>query len=306
MSQYATPLRYPGGKQRISPFIVEVLQANRLIGGHYVEPYAGGAGVAIELLLNGHVNHIHLNDSCFPLYAFWVSVITTPEELCRRIRSATLNVEEWKRQRSILRSPEGHDLLDVGFSLFYLNRCNRSGILSGGIIGGLAQSGKWKMDARFSRNGLIQRIEAISSKRDRITLRNLDAEQFIQEYIAGLPGNTLVYCDPPYFEKSGKLYLDSYNKGDHARIAQIIQTELHHKWLVSYDNAEEIRSHYQNRRSFVYNLQYNAAEVYKGTELFVFSDDVVIPRSSRLECMNIPLNVYQATLFDNHLIGVGV
>jgi DNA adenine methylase len=282
MSRFNTPLRYPGGKQKLFPFILEIIEKNDLIGGDYVEPYAGGAGVAIELLLGGHVKHIHLNDSAYPVFAFWKSVITNPERLCQFISRASLTIDEWKKRREIVRHPEDHDELEVGFSTFFLNRCNRSGVLSGGIIGGLDQSGKWKMDARFSRNELIRRIEAIAVKKSSITVNNLDAEDFIINYIPSLPSNTLVYCDPPYFDKSSQLYLNRYRPEDHIRISKVIQQKLLKKWVVSYDYQEEILKNYIDRRNFVYSLQYNASTVYKGQELFIFSDDLTIPGESKL------------------------
>ncbi|BCM11182.1 DNA adenine methylase [Ralstonia nicotianae] len=282
MSRYRTPLRYPGGKQKLAPFIVELLRENDLIGGHYAEPYAGGAGVALELLLDNLVSKVHLNDSSVPVYAFWKSVVSKPDELCRMISTASLTVEEWRRRRDIVRNPRGHSQLEVGFSAFYLNRCNRSGVLSGGLIGGLAQNGEWRMDARFSRNELIRRIEVIATRSDSIVLKNWDAERFIQEHIPKLPENSLVYCDPPYFEKASRLYLNSYRPSDHERIAEIIQNGIVRKWVVSYDSAPEILGYYANRRSFLYDLQYNASRVYKGKEVFVFSDDLSLPRSSKL------------------------
>lgn len=282
MSQHCTPLRYPGGKQRLTPFIREILATNNLLGGTYVEPYAGGAGVAMELLLDSQVEYVHLNDSSFPIFAFWNSVLTNTEALCRLISRASLTIEEWRRQRHILRHGGEYTEIEVGFSAFYLNRCNRSGVLTGGVIGGLAQTGRWKIDARFPRNELIRRIEAIAQKANHISLRNLDAEAFITEYIPNLPNSTFVYCDPPYYEKSSRLYLNRYIPEDHARIAQVIQTKLPRKWVVSYDNAPQILAFYQERKSFLYDLQYNAARVYKGTEVFIFSDDVAIPESSTL------------------------
>mgnify|MGYP000854491362 CR=1 FL=1 len=295
MSKYRTPLRYPGGKQRLTPFIAELLTENELVGGHYVEPYAGGAGVAFDLLIDDFVSHIYLNDSSMPIYAFWKSVISNPDELCRRILNASLNVEEWKKQRDILRNPNEHDEIDLGFSTLYLNRCNRSGVLTGGVIGGLSQTGEWKMDARFPRNELIRRIEVIASKRDAITLRNWDAEKFILEYVPDLPSNTLVYCDPPYFLQSRGLYLNHYKEQDHARVAKVIQEQLSKKWVVSYDNAEEILSYYRERRKFVYYLQYNASRAYKGQEVFIFSDDLAIPSHSSLSYIDQAIPISYAT-----------
>lgn len=294
MKQYRTPLRYPGGKQRLAPFIREILSENELIGGHYAEPYAGGAGVAFELLFSGHVSHIHLNDSYWPIYAFWNSIILRPDEICRRIDSVPFSVEEWKRHREILNNPTEHAEIDVGFAAFYLNRCNRSGVLNGGLIGGLAQAGEWKMDARFPRSELIRRIQGIASMRGLINIRNQDAEQFILEYIPHLPDSTLVYCDPPYFVKAKRLYQNHYNDSDHARVARIIQEQLPRKWVVSYDCTPEIADYYRERRSFSYYLQYNASRAYKGREIFVFSDDLVVPLNSSLLFIDDAMQIWRA------------
>jgi DNA adenine methylase len=296
MSKYCTPLRYPGGKQKLTPFIIELLQENGLIGGEYAEPYAGGAGVAIELLVKNHVKKIHLNDSSFPVYAFWNSVLSQPEDLCRMISAASLTVDEWKRRRDIVRAPSGHSELEVGFSTFYLNRCNRSGVLSGGLIGGLSQTGKWKMDARFSRNELIRRIEVIAAKNSLITIKNWDAERFMAEHIPTLPEKSLIYCDPPYFDKASRLYLNSYKEDDHARIAKTIQKKLTRKWVVSYDSAPQILAYYNKSRSFLYDLQYNASRAYKGKEIFVFSDNLILPSKSKLSFIDNAIQLHPELL----------
>jgi len=286
MTRYRTPLRYPGGKQRLAPFVLELLQANSLVGGHYVEPYAGGAGVAMELLLNSHVEAVHLNDSSKPIFDFWGSILSRSEEFCKKISDTDISVEEWKKQREIVRSPELYEQIDVGFAAFYLNRCNRSGVLSGGLIGGLDQTGKWKMDARFPKSELIKRINNIAKVSSRIHIQNTDAEDFIKNYISSLPDETFVYCDPPYFDKASRLYLDHYRGDDHARIARVIQGNIKQKWIVSYDSCDEIKKHYELRRSFVYDLQYNAAAAYKGKEVFIFSDTITIPRRSKINSVN--------------------
>ncbi len=286
MANPKTPLRYPGGKQRIWRFVAEVIRENNLEGGHYVEPYAGGAGVAMELLLNDVVSYVHLNDACPAIYAFWHSIKNYPDEMCRRIRTASLTVKEWRKQKEIYHNPKEHDKIDAGFALFYLNRCNRSGILTGGLIGGLKQDGPWKMDARFPRNKLIERIERIALKRKYIKIRNWDAEKFITKYIPRLPKQTLTYCDPPYFKKAERLYANYYTESDHARLADTVQGKMTSNWLVSYDNAPEILKRYQKRRSFTYLLQYNAANTYKGSELFVFSDGLIMPTQSEVLSIN--------------------
>lgn len=289
MSRYKTPLRYPGGKQKLAPFVAEVMVGNGLRGGHYAEPYAGGAGVAIELLLNGIASHIHLNDSCSAVYSFWKSVVNETEEFCRRISRASLNVREWRKQQEILRNRDEHGVLDVGFSMFYLNRVNRSGILSGGLIGGLAQEGEWLMDARFPRMELIRRVENIARHKKHIHLRNWDAERFITTYLPRLPSESLVYCDPPYFEKADRLYLNHYQPEDHRRIARIIQ-RIKLPWIVSYDTAPDILEYYARRRAFIYGLQYNALRAYVGTEVFFFSDRLEIGSRSAVKSIDAALS----------------
>ena len=286
MSRYNTPLRYPGGKQKLTPFILEILEANNLVGGEYAEPYAGGAGVAIELLLSGKVARIHLNDASKAVYSFWRAIIDQTAEFTRRVAAAALTIEEWRRQKEILSRPEEFDDLDLGFSLFFLNRCNRSGIPSGGVIGGIEQKGEWKMDARFSRNELIRRIEAIALQGGNICLHNLDAETFIMDHLPALPENSLVYCDPPYFKKANRLYLNHYKPEDHERISIVIQAGLGTHWLVSYDSVPQIHAFYEERRWLHYDLNYHANRARTGTEAFYFSDDLTIPVYSSLPAIN--------------------
>lgn len=280
MSRFNTPLRYPGGKQKLTPFIVEVMAKNKLLGGEYAEPYAGGAGVGIQLLLSGRASRVHLNDASPAIYAFWSSVLHHSEEFCSRISCASLTMEEWYRQKEILSRADEFDVLDLGFSLFFLNRCNRSGIPTGGVIGGKNQTGRWKMSARFTRNELIRRVEAITAKKHLITIHNLDAEEFILNQVQKLPDNALVYCDPPYYGRSKRLYLNHYKEDDHHRIAETIQAKVKKPWLVSYDNAPAILGYYKDRKSFVYDLNYSAAKAVKGSEAFFFSDSLAMPDSS--------------------------
>lgn len=283
MGQFKTPLRYPGGKQRLSPFIEELFQCNNLLGGHYVEPFAGGAGVAMELLLNNVVSEVHLNDSDLAIYAFWHSILNSPEEFCREIMKASHTIDEWKYRREIVKRRDDADLFELGYSMFYLNRCNRSGVINAGVIGGMDQSGNFKMDARFSRNDLIHRIEAIAIHSKNIHISNMDAENYVTNYFNSLPHNSLIYFDPPYFNKGSDLYFNYYKKDDHIRLSNLIKSEVKHKWLLSYDAVPEVLSIYGDKRHFIYSLQYSAAKVYKGSEVFIFGDNVNIPLSSSLK-----------------------
>ncbi|WP_339096238.1 DNA adenine methylase [Deinococcus sp. VB142] len=290
MARYNTPLRYPGGKQKLTPFVVDVIERNNLSGCQYVEPYAGGAGVAMELLMDDVVSSVYLNDFTYPVYAFWKTIKYDPDFLCARILSASLTVEEWLKRREIVRNPEMHSLQEVAYSFFYLNRCNRSGVVGGGLIGGLQQNGTWKMDARFSRNDLIGRVERIAKKADRIFVSNMDAEAFIEAYTPPKGVDAFFYFDPPYIGRSARLYLNDYSPEDHKRLAVSIQASRHKNWIVSYDYDARIVDYYVKQKQFEYQLQYNAAAVYKGRELFIFSDCLHIPESTSFRPINDVLN----------------
>jgi DNA adenine methylase len=273
-----TPLRYPGGKAKLSTFVKRILRDNSLSDGHYVEPYAGGAGLALELLLHEYVEHVYLNDISRPIWAFWHSVLHDTEPLLRMIRNTRVTVDEWDKQKRRLANPLQTDDLKLGFATFFLSRTNRSGILNGGIIGGRAQTGKWKIDARYNGAELAARVEAIGNVADRISLSRQDALLFLQCGKSRWPAKTLIYLDPPYFEKGRCLYLDSYCASDHADIASLMQnTQWKQKWIVSYDDVPEINSLYAKSKKISYALAYSAREVRKGREVMFFSKGLVLP-----------------------------
>lgn len=276
MSRYYTPLRYPGGKAKLANFVKELFKTNKLCDGHYAEAYAGGAGVGIELLLCGYASTIHLNDLNYPVYAFWHSVINESENLCKRVSKAKLDITMWRRQKEIIANVENHDLLDVGFAFFYLNRTNRSGIISGGVIGGIDQSGKWKIDARFGKEGLIDRIERIAAYASQINLYNLDAMDFLGKVSKKMPENGFIYLDPPYFHQGQRLYDNFYKPEDHALIAGNV-AKLRHQWMVSYDDEPAIRLLYCKYRQTTHYLRYSAATAYQGSEVLIFGNKLKLP-----------------------------
>lgn len=272
-----TPLRYPGGKGKLCAFVKRILDANGLTDGEYCEPYAGGAAVALELLMHEYVRRVHINDISRPLHAMWSSILDEPDAFCRKLRNATLSVAAWDRQKRIFRNPDDYDDLTLGFAAFYLSRTNRSGIFNGGIIGGRDQKSEWGIDARFNRRDLTARIEAIASMRERISLYRQDAAKFLTKVVSKLPARTLVYLDPPYYMKGKELYLDHYQPDDHALIARLVPKIRPQSWIISYDDVRHIRALYRRYRGIRYELGYNARDVKKGVELMYFSHELKIP-----------------------------
>lgn len=276
--RFNTPLRYPGGKGKLTDFIKLVFEQNDLLGGHYVEPYAGGAGVALNLLLQDYASYIHLNDLNLSVYAFWYSVLNHPDELCKAIWDVKVTMGEWHRQKAIQSNISAqHDLLELGFSTFFLNRTNRSGIIKGGVIGGKNQDGPWKLDARFNKKDLCQRIEKIALYRSRISIYNMDASILITDIFPSLQQNTLIYLDPPYYVKGQGLYQNHYKHEGHLEIAQLVKQHINHHWIVSYDHALEIVDMYKDYPAIAYGINYSAQDRYKGAEIMFFDKRLVIP-----------------------------
>jgi DNA adenine methylase len=276
MRKFYSPLRYPGGKGKLAAYFLSLLEANGFDDGSYVEPYAGGAGIALTLLIEGAVKHIHLNDLNYPLYCFWHSVINDTEGLLRKLKNSKVTVESWKRHRRKLTNPTQYDSLDVGFALLFLNRTNRSGIINGSMIGGYEQAGDWKMDARFYKSTLSERITRIALYSNSISIYNLDAIEFLSQIDRKLTASSLIYIDPPYYKKGHRLYDNFYSHGDHVKVAKVIK-QLSSNWLVSYDNVKPISELYRGFRQLEYSLAYSAGISKMGRELMVYSDMLKLP-----------------------------
>jgi DNA adenine methylase len=276
---FYSPLRYPGGKRKIANFIALLIRRNGLLDGDYAEVYAGGAAVALSLLYGEYVRRIHINDLDRGVHAFWMSALTATERLCARIRTVPLTIQEWDIQRAVYEEVDP-DPLDLAVATFYLNRTNRSGIITGGVIGGRDQTGRWKLDARFDREKLVKRILRVGRNRSRINLHRLDGADFLVDVVSQLPQRSLTYLDPPYFVKGQQqLYANYYRPADHAEIARQVQS-LSTPWMVSYDDVADIRSLYFGVASRSYSISYSANARYRGREIAFFSKTLVVPEWS--------------------------
>jgi DNA adenine methylase len=272
-----SPLRYPGGKGKIVRYVKSIIRENGLSDGLYVEPYAGGAAIAWELLITGVVRRVSINDISLPIYAFWRSVLNETELLCRMIQDATLSVDEWDNQKKVYVNAESASSLELAFAFFFLNRTNRSGILNAGVIGGRNQNGNWKIDARFNKSALIARIQKIAEFANRIEVSNLDAIEFLGCLKGKLGKRSFVYIDPPYFEKGRFLYHDAYEKGDHEAVSVAIRDLGDVNWIVSYDDVRPIHDLYGDYSGLQYTLNYSARNVVRGNEVMFFSPGMNIP-----------------------------
>lgn len=267
-SQFESPLRYPGGKACIYPFMSKLFYENNLVGTGYAEPYAGGAGLALKLLYNEFVNEIHINDLDKSIFAFWTVIINQNLRFCDWVEDVEISVENWKYYKSIQQNPESFNEFELAQSTFFLNRTNISGVIKGGIIGGQEQKGKYKIDARFNKSDLLRRIQRIEIFRQRINVSNLDGINFIKK-MNRRNDDVFIYLDPPYLQKGADLYMNYYSQNDHKYLAKNVDL-IKNKWLVSYDNHEFILKLYSNHRKVLYRIS-QATSNRIGDEILVFS-----------------------------------
>ena len=276
MPRTYSPLRYPGGKAKLYPFVRSIIEANGLIGETYIEPFAGGAGLALKLLFNDDVRRIIINDFDPAIYSLWHSILNSPTELCNLIRETPLTVEEWGIQKEIYAAGLNNNTVEYGFSTLYLNRTNISGIIQGGIIGGIEQTGNYLIDARFNRDALIQTVNNVSSKRNQIILTHMDARDFLSPDTLSAYRKVFIYCDPPYVQKGSKLYKNSFLEANHVALFDTMKI-CRRKWLVTYDICPLVERIYQGYRRNTIDIKYSAKTVRTAKEYAFFSNNLILP-----------------------------
>ncbi|WP_342606467.1 DNA adenine methylase [Pantoea agglomerans] len=270
-----SPLRYPGGKAQLSSFIEEIFSINGISAPVYIEPFSGGAGLALSLLFDGKVSRVILNDYDISIYALWYSILYETEALIEKILTTNIDINEWEKQKEIYKKSNGDDLLSLGFSTLFLNRTNRSGIIKAGVIGGKAQLGKYKLNCRFNVNSIVNKIRKISSYVDCINLYNLDVIDLIDNVvIKENESKTFIFFDPPYYKKGKDLYANFFTRKDHEILCSRIKALNNYSWIVTYDDCDEIREIYQEIPSYTYGLNYSLAVKKKAMERIFFSDNI--------------------------------
>lgn len=274
MPNTLSPLRYPGGKKQLYNFVLNTLEKND-ISGTYIEPFSGGAAIAIELLLKNHVSRIVINDLDPSIHAVWNAVINDSEHLIAKINAVPFDyqkystedskklIEFWKaikNKHELVK--EDPNSLDNAFTTLMLNRMNVSGIISGGPIGGKKQNGLYRLNSRFNKMTLITKIKAISDRSDAIDLFNLDANNLLEVIKASpsyLPNNTFIFFDPPYYVQGKNLYLSFIDDSQHATLAKNILAMEDYFWITTYDSAPQIADIYNSAsKKYAYSLNYTA------------------------------------------------
>lgn len=255
-----TPLRYPGGKSQLYRFIENILVINEITDGVYVEPFSGGAGIAVQLLQKNKVEAIIINDFDPSIHAIWYAILNRTEDFIKLIEATDITMDEWKNQKAIYE--EAHfDPYSIknGFAAFFLNRTNRSGIIKGGPIGGKEQQGTYKIDCRFNKDTLIGKVSQIAAQKKQISLYHLDAADLIKKTICNMEEKrTFCFFDPPYFVKGQSLYTNFFTEEKHQALHDEIVKLEDHYWITTYDHSQQIADIYSDTEIYEYELNYSA------------------------------------------------
>src|SRR5262249_28848758 len=162
---------------------------------------------ALSLLISENAPEVFINDADPAIYDFWWAVLNRSQAFTEMISAKRISMTEWRRQRETYRCRRSISHIRRAFAVFYLNRCNRSGIImKGGHIGGVKQNGSWKLNARFNKQGLIRRCRMLADYRDRVHVSGQDGLAFIKRMNRH---TTFFFIDPPYFHKGKTLYLNA-------------------------------------------------------------------------------------------------
>lgn len=271
-----SPLRYPGGKNCIFPFMSRFFYENDLVGIPYAEPYAGGAGLALHLLFEGYVSKIYINDLDPSIYLFWKAILNRTDEFCQWIESVPINLDTWRYYKEKYKEGVEVDEFEIAKCTFYLNRTNISGVLDAGPIGGYTQIAKYKIDARFNKNDLIKKIHNIESRKRDIFLSNYDGVEFIKS-LNRKHSDIFIYLDPPYVEKGHFLYMNCFKEEDHIQLSRFV-SKINKKWMVSYDMNDLILQNYSKWNMIQYQLLQCTSNC-KKNEILVFSEGLEFSES---------------------------
>lgn len=280
-----SPLRYPGGKAKITPLVNLLMESSGIKNGTYIEPFVGGGGVALSLLFNNKVENIVINDYDVAIYSIWNAIINETEDLIALIEDTPISVETWKKQKEIYATQKDKYSIELAFATFYLNRTNRSGIIKAGPIGGYDQTGNYLIDARYNKTDLIKRIKNISAYKDKIILYNSEIRDFIINFLPHYNDNSFIYFDPPYFKKGKELYKNFFNLTDHCDIAKLI-CNLNIPWMLTYDDEQEIVDLYKEKHIKRYEINHSAANKGRNKEIIALSDNFW-PSTDALDKLNM-------------------
>jgi DNA adenine methylase len=241
-----SPLRYPGGKRRLSGYVAAALKLNKLKPKLFVEPFAGGASVALQLLADGVVEKIALGDRDPLVASFWNVVFHDHKWLVEQVENISVTIKDWERTRKSL--PKLKTDRERALACLFLNRTSFSGILAAtaGPIGGKEQASEYKVDCRFPRETLVRRIKAVAELRNDVAFISRGTWRETMKKVGEKgykPADVFYYLDPPFYAKAERLYRFYFKKPGHTALHDAF-VKVKSPWLLSYDVAQTIIDQY--------------------------------------------------------------
>lgn len=274
-----SPLRYPGGKAKLYPIISKLVAANGGVYSTFIEPFCGGAALSLKLLSKKEVIGADINDKDQRIYEIWHLIKTNPSFLISFIENVPLDIDTWRAMKEMIKGSGNADMR--GCSAFYLNRCNRSGILDASPIGGKSQMGTYKLDARFNRQALAESVRQTGKLLFRAAVHHNDGLAFIDKYFTGAfpymtyPDDLFFFIDPPYIEQGNSLYTCKMSLEDHAELAHALTGRYKDaRWVATYDDHALVRELYRGFPIFEIPTTYHANRAKRAHELIVLSNAI--------------------------------
>jgi len=267
--EYLSPLRYPGAKRKLAPHIKKLIQDYDYTDRVFVEPCCGGASVSLYLLNQNIVSSVVLADLDPWIASFWHMLFFETETLIEDIRKVEVTVKTWET----FRHNRPTTIREQALHCFFFNRTCYSGILHGGIIGGKNQTSKYKIDCRFNKIELIDRIRRTANKFSGKILEVRTASVFdiiAQEKLEKHKGY-IFYIDPPYVAIGQKLYPFNFRTEQHRSLKTALEN-FQEPWILSYHDHHLIKNLYledENLQHIALDVKWVADEPKIGTELLI-------------------------------------
>jgi DNA adenine methylase len=287
--RYISPLRYPGGKARMAPFLGEMFaqQVAAMDVEIWLEPFAGGAGAGLSMLEADAVGEVWLTEKNPAIAAMWRAVLGEGEALAARVETTAPDMALWGWARETVAAAGEQEVpdLDLGFAALVINRCSRSGIVTSrvGPIGGKSQDGRWTLASRWNGAALAERIRHLATLRRSIRFTEGDAICAIADLDgSGIEDEVLAFVDPPYIREGNRLYAHGMSELDHRRLAGALNASPA-RWMLTYDDEPSVaEALYPQRRVLAYRISNTANRQRIATEYAVFSGNLLLPSAPEL------------------------
>ncbi len=268
--------RYPGGKNKLKKIIIKKILPYINNKTQYREVFFGGGSICLDMIKDNTIDNIWINDKDIGIACLWTSLISHHQILKEKIIHFTPSVDKFYNIRDELLQlkTQPSDIIDIGFKKLAIHQLSFSGLgtKSGGPLGGKEQKSAYKIDCRWSPDYICKKIDKIHNLLNNIKIykgscTNLDFEHIINDNHC----NSVLYLDPPYYIKGNELYQYGFTQEDHIRLSNLLYNTKH-KWVLSYDDCEEIQELYQWANIQQISASYTISGSRQKTELLIWNN----------------------------------